>query len=372
MRKHIYVIFLLFILLSANVFADLNITVKPDGRWGNAPTSNIKALCENVALHFQEQLRTEHKLNGTLEVVYHTTPIAFYRHIFGGEPDEYRIGLTVTDTYWAQFTYQFAHEFCHVLQDHDRIHPNNPNVWFQEALCELANLWVIRRMSETWATRAPYPNWVDYRHALADYANNWMMTRAEVQHDGTGAEWLAEWEDRMRRDETGVFSYERVAQLSYKFLPIFEENPEAWNIIRQMPASKDKMSAYMQDWYDAVDAQDRQYVEAIATEMGITVPAPVIATKEIDAIAATEIDADVNDDGYVDIYDVLIVRSGMNGEVSYDTDVNNDGKTDEVDLLIVKAKAVEAIVAAAPRKKRIQLTTWGALKKRELTHRSPN
>ncbi len=77
----------------------------------------------------------------------------------------------------------------------------------------------------------------------------------------------------------------------------------------------------------------------------------------------SDIDADINDDGYVDLYDVLIVRSGMSAEVSYDTDVNNDGVTDEVDLLIVKAKAMEAIAAAAPRKRKVNITTWGRLKR---------
>lgn len=77
------------------------------------------------------------------------------------------------------------------------------------------------------------------------------------------------------------------------------------------------------------------------------------------------IDADVNNDGYVDLSDVLIVRSAIGNRVPYDTDVNNDGKTDETDVLLVKAKAHEAIAAAAPslyRRKRI--TTWGDLKRR--------
>ena len=226
--------------------------------------------------------------------------------------------------------------------------------WFQEAICELANIWVMRRMSETWEYRAPYPNWVDYRHALLNFAN-YVMSFPESQYAGTGAEWLKEWEDRIRRDEPGVFTYARVAQLSYKFLPIFEENPEAWNAIRQMPASSGKMSEYMQDWYDIVDLEDKQYVEAIAAEMDISVESK-----------ATEIfvDADVNDDGYVDLYDVMIVRSGMTRKSTYDTDINNDGATNILDLLIVKAKAVEAIAAAAPRKRKVNITTWGAMKRR--------
>lgn len=78
-----------------------------------------------------------------------------------------------------------------------------------------------------------------------------------------------------------------------------------------------------------------------------------------------EIDADVNDDGYVDLYDVMIVRSAMQNSTSYDTDVNNDGVTDEIDLLIVKAKAHEAIAAAAPMQRRrgSRILIWGRLKK---------
>ena len=76
------------------------------------------------------------------------------------------------------------------------------------------------------------------------------------------------------------------------------------------------------------------------------------------------INADVNGDGTVDISDVKIVRSGMSGETSYDTDLNNDGITDDVDLAIVKAAAHAAIVAAAPRKRKVNITTWGRLKRR--------
>ena len=357
-RKFVFCLLSLLLLPVIISFADLNIIVEPNRGWGNAPTSNIKGLCENVALHFQEQLRDEHKVNGELTIVYRPNgPIAYYRSYFGGEPDEYKIGLEVTDTYWANFAYQFGHEFCHIMQNHDEIHqitPNNTNDWFQEAICELASLWVIRQMGETWAYRAPYQNWVDYRHALIDYANSWMMSRPEVQYSGTGAEWLDRWEEPMRRDEPEAFTYARVSQLSYKFLPIFEENPEAWNAVRQMPASNGRMSEYMQEWYDAVDTEDKSFVEAIATEMGISV-APV---------AVVSIDADVNDDGYVDLYDVLIVRSGMQNSVSYDTDINDDGVTDEVDLLIVKAKAFEAIAAASPLKRKVKITTWGSMKSR--------
>lgn len=74
--------------------------------------------------------------------------------------------------------------------------------------------------------------------------------------------------------------------------------------------------------------------------------------------------ADVNGDGTVDISDVKIVRKGMSAKSTYDTDLNNDGITDEVDLAIVKAAAHAAIAAAAPRKRKVNITTWGRLKRR--------
>ena len=312
MRFKIVLYIFLLLILPVRIFADLRITVESNRGWGDDPTSNIKALCENVALHFQEQLRDEHK-------------------------DEYKIGLKVTDTYWAQFSYQFGHEFCHILMRHDITHRNNPNGWFYESLCELANLWVIRRMGETWAHRAPYDNWAGWRHNLTDYANNWMLSRPEVQYSGTGAEWLRRWEDTMR-DNLTTSDYATLAQLSYTFLHIFEDTPEAWNAVRQIPGSRKKMSEFMKDWHKNVDSQDKRFVEAIAKEMGISITADTVVS----------IDADINNDGYVDLSDVLIVRSAIQNSVSYNTDVNSDGKTDEIDVLIVKAKALEAIANPNP------------------------
>ena len=270
---------LLFI--TTNIFANLEITVQPNKNWGNASTFNIKALCENVALHFNEQLRYENKIHGKLTIVHNDSgPIVFYPWAFGAKENEYKIGLTVTGTFWAQFSYQFGHEFGHILHNFDKT-TDKENSWFRESICELANLWVIRRMGKTWSTRAPYPNWTGWRHNLTNYANN-LMNSTEVQYTRTGAEWLSEWEDRMRTDK-GVFNYGRVSQLSYKFLPIFEENPEAWNAIRQMPASSEKMIDYMKIWYNSVNEEDKQHVAAIAKVMSISVSdtSDIVVSSEI-------------------------------------------------------------------------------------------
>lgn len=89
-----------------------------------------------------------------------------------------------------------------------------------------------------------------------------------------------------------------------------------------------------------------------------------LSVEDLDVVSKKEIDADINNDGRVDLSDVLLVRRAMQTSILYDTDVNNDGKTDEVDVLLVKQKAMEAIVAASPvrQRKRMKFVPWGALK----------
>ncbi len=276
--KRIFVLAIIAITLSVFCvdvsLARLNIVVEPNRGWGDAPTSNIKRLCENITLHFQEQLRDEKKLSGTIRIIYNPNNPSFHVDDDGSKI----IRLAVTDTYWSQFSYQFAHEFCHAIEIGDPpFYPERDikNNWFREALAELASVWAIRRMSETWAYRAPYANWVDYRHALAEYAQGLLDTPA-TQYSGSGKEWLEQWEEKMRvAPYAPSFTYARVSQLSYKFLPIFEDNPKAWNAIRKMPISNVKLSEYMPLWYSQAAAEDKSTVKALAEVMGIRVESPV-------------------------------------------------------------------------------------------------
>ena len=370
--KKLFFLFLLFF-LSATGFADLEISVQSSPDWGPMSDADVQTLCQNIVDHFEEHLRPEHEINDKVNV-YRTFRPMSYITLDQNYDVKYKIGIVlkkdmeirVDDFYY--FIRDFAHEFCHILHRFEITYVDNPNIWFQESIALMSSIWALRDMAKTWENDSPFGPFVvhddgiayNFSHNFNYYANIYLNEIPSIQYAGTAKEWLEEHEMFLREKHhknEPFTNYDLVSQLSFMFLPIFEENPEAWNAVRKMPATKGKMSEYMQDWYDAVDAEDKQYVAAMATEMGITVTSPVMVSTEINAI-----DADVNKDGYVDLYDVLIVRSGMTSPVSYDTDINNDGVTDEVDLLIVKAKAFEAIAAASPRKQKIRITTWGSMK----------
>ena len=364
----------LFFLLCVNWgYAELKIIVKPSPDWGPVSDADVEYLCQEIVDCFEEYLRPENQIDQDVNVYRTTRGHSFVTLDINDAKAKYKIEVQLRDDmelkkvkeFWT-FIIRSGHEFTHILQVEQEgltwKASFNPNLWFQEVIAELGCVWVLKKMADSWLYGSRFGRGIHTPEGFAEFSENfdfyadWYMDLHP--YDGTGKEWLAEHEDSLRAEfeRTGGSDMDTVRQLYPKLMPVFEKNPEAWNAVRKMPlASKSKMSKYMQEWYDAVDIQDRRYVKEIAEVMGISVKP---------ATEAVAIDADVNDDGYVDLYDVLIVRSGMTRKSTYDTDLNNDGVTDEIDLLIVKAKAVEAIAAAAPQKRKTELTTWGNIKRR--------
>ncbi len=377
----------LFLLFFVNFgYAKLEIIVKPSPDFGPMSNDDVEYLCQKVVDLFEKHLRPENEIHEAVNVYRTAVGYNFFTLDVADPKVKYKIGIQpieadgigyrITDFYYL--LQPFTHEFCHLLQyptTDDQLYLNGtPNLWLMEGIATMSSIWSLREMAKTWGNDPKFGtelwqadgNGYNFSQSFHHFATNTLENAPHFQFEGTPAEWLEKHEDTLRKvslnSHAGLHFVVPPEQLAFRFLPVFEDNPEAWNIITKMPYTNGRIEEYMQEWYDAVDAQDRQYVEAIAEIMDITVTSFVVALPEV--IALTEIDADVNDDGYVDLYDVLIVRSGMQKSVSYDTDINNDGVTDEVDLLIVKAKAMEAIAAAAPRKRKVKLTTWGSMKKR--------
>ena len=122
------------------------------------------------------------------------TPITLFKR---GPNGEIRVKLNVEGRRWAQFSFQFAHEMGHIVCGFEE-YPN-PNAWFEETLCEVASLFVLGRMAESWKDRPPYPHWKDYAAALRKYREERMEGSALPK--GTSlADWFREREASLRKD----------------------------------------------------------------------------------------------------------------------------------------------------------------------------
>ena len=251
--------------IDRQIMHNVNIFVPPSN-WNGDRRKDVEKLVIDTASHIVRLLR--YPLTVNIKVIpglIGSNPITLYC-----SPTETQktIRLSARNREWNKYAYQFAHEFCHVISDHDKL-KENPNNWFHEAICELASLFTLRRMSERWRSNAPYPNWVDYagnfetycHEQLSDYGIN--LTETVELHS-----WLSEHEEVLRQNE---YQRQKNALVAYQLLSIFEEIPTGWNAVLNFPTSKGSLKDYLMDWYSLVDEEDKPFIAHISEAFGYTI-----------------------------------------------------------------------------------------------------
>lgn len=170
-------------------------------------------------------------------------PMVFY------DKRPYEIRINARDTYWSQYVYQFSHELCHVMTNFDR-HKNHRHKWFEESLCELASLFVLRQLAETWRTHPPFDisKASDFAPSHAAYSER-IESKYPGPDDGDYARWLTEnidalEADPIKRDLNGVVA---VALLNQ-----FRNDPVLWRDCGALnlwdPTSDATFSDYLDSW----------------------------------------------------------------------------------------------------------------------------
>ena len=241
------------------------LTIVVSGEWGVARAADIEKLLSDVASQINGLLRTPWA--GEIHVKpapsHDPTPRTLLPIT-----DPIVIQLTCKNRRWAQYAYQFAHEFCHVLSGYEDLE-GNPNNWFHETVCELASMFTLRRMAERWPTHPPYQNWADYSKHLLEYAVE-RQKREEVQLpiDTTLPDWLSSHESGLRKNP---YQRDKNDLVAYALLPVFEELPAGWNAIRKFPSSSGELKCYLSDWALAADPDDVPFVVRLADMLEHTI-----------------------------------------------------------------------------------------------------
>ncbi|MDE0114802.1 MAG: hypothetical protein OXN84_21285 [Albidovulum sp.] len=225
--------------------------------WGGACRADIQFLLQDVASHIARELR--HPFDDTVLVMNlpnEDNPKAFYRR--QGQ-SAYEVNLTAKGRKWSQFSYQFAHEFCHILAGHEQLN-GNPNNWLHETICELASIFVLRRMAERWRSSPPFPHWKGYSEPLAEYIEAVVEKYRAISPANSFDAWLSSNEDRMRADST---VRDKNGVVALRLLPLFEEVPEGWNAVPRLPTSTGRIAEYIEAWKASACEVDRGFLERI-------------------------------------------------------------------------------------------------------------
>lgn len=185
--------------------------------------------------------------------------------------------LSARDTRWAQYSFQFAHEFCHALANYanssqqtipDR---SNTNLWFEESLCETASLFCLRAMSRTWQVSPPYPAFRAYAPWLSDYAQQRLALPEHRLPAGTSfAYWFHRHEPALRKDAGHRDSNTIIAA---QLLPIFETEPAGWEAVtflnRGSSNGQESLSEHFTRWRANCPNRLRPFVSKLAAVFGV-------------------------------------------------------------------------------------------------------
>ena len=180
------------------------------------------------------------------------------------------VGIEACDRQCAQFVFQFAHEFCHVIStqsnDWQRTwrEDGKPNLWLEESFAEAASLFALRTMSQSWKRSAPFRTWRQYAPEFAAYAEARMRESGGVA-PANFVRWFRQNEPAMRRNPALRASNSIVAA---RLLPLLEAEPRAWEALTFMNLGahdrKMPLAAFLDEWRVNCPAKFQPFVAKVA------------------------------------------------------------------------------------------------------------
>lgn len=240
--------------------------LQTDG-WGQAQIQDITKLLDSVILEFYANLDTGQTTEKQVYVINNKNkvPPTDYPEII--KLDKFNlIYLSSYDRLWSKYSYQFAHELCHHVIDSDFYTTNDKFGWFEETLCELASIFCLDKMSQTWLTNPPYPNWKDYSTALTDCVRE-IIEKPENKISKSFKNWLSEnldalFKDRYKREENRI--------IALQLFPLFKNRPEFWTTIQYLKFIKVIDEMTFDNFIDAWTELVPENLKELLTEIKIT------------------------------------------------------------------------------------------------------
>ena len=195
-------------------------------------------------------------------------PIVLYQR---GKKGEYIINLNTQDRYWCQYAFQFSHEIGHILCGYKE--GNSSNLWFEETLSEVASLYVLLRLEESWKRSPPYPHWKEYAPEFTKYANE-RIKKYENEIPKNLKTWF-----KMERESLANEPLDRPRNvcLATRLIPLFNQFPEGWSACAFLNEKKSNATrsfkVYLNDWYESCPLpEQKSFVKKIGAKFGFALP----------------------------------------------------------------------------------------------------
>jgi hypothetical protein len=245
----------------------LDIHVQTSG-FGRASPADVTAVLQSTAFEIWRYCPNT-QLDG-IDVYYRADhPQTDFKRTSSGRIG---VGLAARDTHWAQYGFQFAHEFSHALANYSNNpqqlarYPRHANLWLEESLCETASLFALRAMSRSWRTAPPYPAWRSYAPWLNDYVKQRLAL--PQHHLPAGTPFLVWFRENQRALRQNSNMRDRNTIIAIQLLPIFEAEPRGWEAVtflnRGSSNAEESLAQHLAEWRSQCPKDLRPFVTKIA------------------------------------------------------------------------------------------------------------
>jgi hypothetical protein len=241
--------------------------------FGKVSSTDITAVLQSAALVLLRYC--PHAQLGGIEVYYRADhpQIALTRTSTG----TIAIALSARDTYWAQYSFQFAHELCHALAnyanrpDQSAPRPGRANLWLEESLCETASLFTLRAMSRSWSSAPLYPGWRNYASWFDAYVEQRLQLPGyQLPAGASFRTWFKQNEPGLRQN-AGL--RDRNTIIAARLLPIFEAAPDGWETVaflnRGSSGNNESLLQHFTEWRAACPNPMRPFVTRLAAVFSV-------------------------------------------------------------------------------------------------------
>ena len=224
-----------------------------NGNWGATWLSGIDGVLRSVDAALTEAF--EATPDDSIPVS--TWSVNYPRTLNGARP--YKVFLTAPDTYWSHHAYQFAHELYHLLTGFDR-YQQHKHRWFEESLCELASLFALHRIAETWLENPPAAvvQAVEFASWHRNYAER-IQRKGALSNDLLLSDWFRENVGSLEADSNDLA---KRSVLAVAMLPKFRTQPTLWRDCGDLNTwdlrGNRTFEEYLDSWETSVMRDDRK------------------------------------------------------------------------------------------------------------------
>lgn len=159
-----------------------------------------------------------------------------------------------------QFIKQFSHEYTHHLLDCDFYNTYDQFGWFEEMLCEVAELFVLKAISDNVNPSDAQPLKLFIEEC---------MTNKTFKLDQPLYQWIKEKEDFLSLDR---YFREHNQTIAVQLAPLFFESPQLWNammLINKIQVTETMtFETFFEAWEAIIEQPDRAFLEFKAMLLG--------------------------------------------------------------------------------------------------------